>query len=107
MSNRFFRGQIWAATLPGLQEEEFYLVISQNPRNHGLGTALVVRITSKVKPDLASIVRIPAGEPVRGRVLCDDIEEMRDADAHRLLGAFSPLTMRMVSRALRVALALD
>ncbi len=102
----FLRGEVWAAILPGMTEEKYYLVVSGNARNRALGTALVVRITSSNKPDISSIVRIPFGECVEGRVLCDDIEDMWADDARQKLGAFSGSTMRLVSDGLAVALGL-
>jgi mRNA interferase MazF len=103
----FLRGQIYAAQLPGMVEEKYYVVVSNNARNRSLGTALVARITSSAKPDLASIVSVPGGEPVGGLVLCDDIEDMWPDDVAGILGAFSPSTMRLVNAGLAAALGLD
>lgn len=107
MNANFLRGQVYAATLPGMTREKYYVVVSNNARNQGLGTALVVRITTSNKPELASIVRIPLGEPVSGRALCDDIEDMWADDVRSLLGAFSPATMRLINAGLAAALGLD
>ena len=103
---RFFRGEVWAAVLPGMTEDNYYLVVSSNSRNRALRTCLVVRITSTDKPDIPSIVRIPNGECVTGRVLCDDVEDMWPEDARTKLGAFTPSTMQMVNAAIAVALGL-
>lgn len=102
----FLRGEVWAAVLPGMTEEKYYLVVSSNARNKALKTSLVVRITSSDKPDISSIVRIPFGECVNGRVLCDDVEDMWPEDAKRKLGAFSVTTMHLVNSGLAVALGL-
>ena len=107
MTANFLRGQIYAATLPGMTEEKYYVVVSNNGRNRSLGTALVTRITTSDKPELASIVRVPFGEPVSGRVLCDDIEDMWEDDVRSLLGAFSPATIRLINAGLAAALGLD
>ncbi|GAA1212992.1 type II toxin-antitoxin system PemK/MazF family toxin [Rhodoglobus aureus] len=106
MTTNFLRGQIYAATLPGMTAEKYYVVVSNNGRNRSLGTALVARITTSDKPELASIVRVPFGEPVSGRVLCDDIEDIWEDDVRSLLGAFSPATMRLVDAGLAAALGL-
>jgi mRNA interferase MazF len=90
-----------------MTEEKYYVVVSNNGRNQGLGTALVARITTSNKPELASIVRVPLGEPVSGRVLCDDIEDIWEDDVRSLLGAFSPTTMRLINAGLVAALGLD
>lgn len=102
----FLRGQIYAAMLPGMHDEKYYVVVSNNARNRTLRTALVVRVTSSDKPDLASIINVPAGEPVSGRVLCDDIEDMWEGDVRDLVGAFSPATMRLIDAGLSAALGL-
>ena len=103
----FLRGEVWAATLPGMTEEKYYLVVSSNARNRTLKTALVVRITSSNKPDISSIVRIPSGECVTGRILCDDIEDIWPEDARRRLGALSVGTMHLVNDGLKIALSLS
>lgn len=104
---KFLRGQIYAALLPGMAEEKYYVVVSNNARNRSLGTVLVARITTSAKPELASIVRVPAGEPVSGSVLCDDIEDMWEGDVRRLLGVFSPASLRKVDTGLAAALGLS
>lgn len=104
----FRRGELWAATLPGMPSEKYYLVVSNNRRNQKLGTALVVRVTSSVhKPLVGSMVEIPHGEPLMGRVLCDEIEWMYPEDARAKVGAFSPATMRRVALGLKAALDIE
>lgn len=103
----FTRGEVWAANIPGgPDEEKYYLVVSNNQRNRALGTALAARITSSNKPDLESIVTIPAKECVEGRVLCDDIYELWEEDARAKLGALSPRVMDLVNPALMAAFAI-
>jgi mRNA interferase MazF len=104
----FRRGELWAATLPGVSSEKYYLVVSNNGRNQKLGTALVVRLTSGVhKPLVGSMVEIPHGEALMGRVLCDEIEWMYPEDVRAKIGAFSPLSMRLVATGLKAALGID
>jgi mRNA interferase MazF len=83
-----------------------YLVVSNNPRNRQLGTALIVRITTTPKPELDSIIELDRSDPLAGRVLCDDITVLFDDDEVVLAGALSPATMRRVDAGLRTALAL-
>ncbi|HEV7184980.1 MAG: type II toxin-antitoxin system PemK/MazF family toxin [Actinomycetales bacterium] len=103
----FLRGEVWAATLPGMNDEKYYLVVSNNRRNQRLNTCLVVRITTSKKPEIPSIVILPDREVLSGRVLCDDIEEMWPEDARRRLGGLSPATMSAVDQALAAALSLE
>jgi mRNA interferase MazF len=102
------RGQVCAATIPPMDQEKYYLVVSNNRRNKALETVLVARITSSEKPNLSSIVSLPAGECVYGRVLCDDLVEMwPDDDVRTILGGLSTAAMRLVDAGLRSALALE
>jgi mRNA interferase MazF len=87
-------------------DEKFYVVVSNNRRNRSLPSTLAVRVTSTVKPPMPSIVVLPHGEVVSGRVLCDDIVEVWDEDVRRDVGALSPQVMREVDRGLAVALGL-
>lgn len=108
MDSGFRRGELWVATLPGMPSEKYYLVVSNNLRNQKLGTALVTRLTSSIhKPLVGSMVEIPDGEPLMGRVLCDEIEWMYPEDARTKIGAFSPPTMRLVATGLKAALSID
>lgn len=104
----FRRGELWAATLPGMSSEKYYVVVSNNRRNQKLGTALVTRITSSVhKPHVGSMVEIPDREPLMGRVLCDEIEWIYPEDARSKIGAFSPPTMRLIEVGLKAALGIE
>jgi mRNA interferase MazF len=104
----FQRGVIYAATLPHIGTEKYFVVVSNNARNRQLSTALAARITTTPKPpSLASIVEIGPDEPVRGRACCDDIELLYPEDCRAALGAFTPATMRRIATGLRAAFALD
>lgn len=83
-----------------------WLVVSNNARNQALKSALVARITTTPKPSMDSIVTLVHGEPVKGSVLCDDIETLYTDDDLKHAGALSAHTMLEVGRALRVAFAL-
>lgn len=100
----YVRGQVFWADIGAGRKP--YLVVSNNPRNRNLGSALVVRITTTPKPALASIVALGPADPLVGRVLCDDITVLYADDRTEPAGALAPATMRQVDAALRVALAL-
>jgi mRNA interferase MazF len=99
----FVRGNVYFADLTGAGEKP-WLVVSNNARNRALGSALVARITTTVKPPLASIVELDHTDPLVGRVLCDDITTIYNDDPHRHAGGLSLGTMGAVAVALRVAL---
>ncbi|XAS66539.1 type II toxin-antitoxin system PemK/MazF family toxin [Micrococcaceae bacterium Sec5.7] len=103
----FLRGEVYLIEPSGIEENKYYLVVSNNARNSHLGTALMVRITTSVKPEIASIIILPHGECVSGRVLCDDIEEVWSDQVVRRIGALSISTMAAVNEALKSALGLS
>jgi mRNA interferase MazF len=84
-----------------------YVVISGNARNRALPSFLGVRLTTRAKPDLDSIVELADHDlPLRGRVLCDSIIEL----THRGCAAYGHLsaaTMRRVDDGILAALGLD
>lgn len=103
----FLRGRIYAATLEHVGAEKYYVVVSNNARNRALASALVVRVTSTRKPDLPSIVSIPAGEMFEGGYLvCDDITELYPDEVRIEMGAYGPRVMRLVDDALCAALGI-
>ena len=102
------RGRIYRARPDGFSEDKFFLVVSNNTRNRNLGSALVVRFTTSTKPNLPSIVEVPAGEVLPGgRIVCDDLFELYDDEVKAEMGALSPRTMDAVNHGLKSALALD
>jgi mRNA interferase MazF len=99
------RGQIVRADV-GLSEPKLFLVVSNNRRNRNLGSVLGVRLTTTDKPDIPSIVVIPPGEVVVGRVLCDDITLLYDEEIIQVRGALSPRLLKSVERGLASALGM-
>lgn len=84
-----------------------YVVISGEARNMALPSFLGVRLTTRSKPDLASIVELAAEDlPLRGRVLCDSIIELAHNECSRK-GRLSAGTVRRVDDGLLAALGLD
>ncbi len=82
------------------------VIVSNNQRNSALHDALAVRITSTPKPSLPSIVEIPPGEVLGGRVLCDKVSVVYPDEVVRETGAFTVATLRAVEDGLRHALGL-
>ncbi|MDP2012833.1 MAG: type II toxin-antitoxin system PemK/MazF family toxin [Actinomycetota bacterium] len=100
------RGRIYAAVIPPLEAEKYFLVVSNNQRNAALPQALAVRLTTSSKPQLASIIELSSQEPFTGRALCDDIVELYEDEVRRDLGAVSPQTMLSIGLGLRAALGI-
>lgn len=100
------RGQVFFADL-GKVGRKPVLVVSNNIRNRRLGDVIVARITTASKPDIPSIVQLPNGEPVVGRVLCDDLSTVSRDILTRSAGGLSQRSMRAVDDGLRVALGLS
>jgi mRNA interferase MazF len=102
-----FRGEVYAAILPHIGEEKFFVIVSNNSRNRKLDSVLGLRITSKPKQDDLAIIIIPNGEThLQGRVLCDDINEIFPEDITRLITRFSPSFMQKINQGLRESLDL-
>lgn len=100
------RGRVYAAKFPHVDDEKYYLVVSNNRRNRQLPQALVVRLTTSPKPALRSVVELDATEAFCGRVLCDDIEQLYPDEVTRDMGALTPAAMARVGEGLRAALDL-
>jgi mRNA interferase MazF len=99
------RGQVFEVEVSGAGRKPF-LIVSNKERNRALDTVLVIRITTAPRPNLATIVAIPAGESVVGRALCDYVTVLGKDRLGRELGALSARTMRAVDAGLKTALAL-
>ena len=103
------RGQIWWADL-NLGENKRVLVVSNNVRNRQLGDVIALRLTSKDKPDLPSIVRLEPEEMPDGSrsyVLADDPWVIEKKWLVRPIDALTPAQMRRVDAALHAALDLS
>jgi len=103
------RGQIWWADL-GLGEDERVLVVSNNARHRQLGDAVVIRLTTKDEPELASIVRFEPEEMAEGTrcyALADDLWVLERRWFTRSVGALTPSQMRRVDEAIHAALDLS
>ncbi len=104
----YLRGTIWGFAFDPEGSPKPALIVSNNPRNRSPWPHVhVVRITTAPKQPRATIVEIPSGEGVTGRVICDDLTPVRKDRLGDRIGALSPATMRRVDAALRSVLALD
>jgi len=102
------RGRIYLAPLydEGDAENKFWLCVSNNHRNGVLDEFIAVRMTSTRKPKLASWVSLGPADAPWVSVACDDIGPVGVDQVIKDAGALSPVGMRAVDAALRVALAL-
>jgi mRNA interferase MazF len=101
------RGQIWWVDI-GLNENERFVVVSNNVRNRTLRDVVMVRLTTAEKPDIPSIVAFEAGEVSDARcfAVADDVWMIGQEWLRDRVGALTPAQMERVSQALRVALDL-
>jgi mRNA interferase MazF len=103
----YLRGTVWEFRLDPAADPKPALVVSNNGRNRSRWPLVhVVRITTAPKEPRDTIVELPAGEPVPGRVMCDDLAPVAKTALGRQMGALSPATMRRVDVALKRVLAL-
>jgi mRNA interferase MazF len=100
------RGRVYAARLSHLDEDKYFLVVSNNRRNRQLPQVLAVRLTTTPKPALPSIVRLGPSEVLAGSVVCDDIVEIWADEVRRDLGALSAAAMEEVELGLMAALGM-
>src|SRR4051794_13007788 len=98
------RGTIYWADLGSGRKP--WLIVSNNGRNQHLDDYLAVRVTTSDKPSLPTIVELAPGDPLVGRVLCDEIALLFDSDLDGFAGGVMLDTMMRVSAGLRAALAI-
>lgn len=104
----YLRGTVWAfAFEPGAPPTPA-LIVSNNARNQSTWPHVhVVRISTAPRQGRDTIVELPAGEGIAGRVICDDLAPVPKAMLGQRIGALSPGVMRRVDTALKVVLGLD
>jgi mRNA-degrading endonuclease toxin of MazEF toxin-antitoxin module len=103
----FLRGTVWEYHFESGAPPKPALVVSNNGRNRSRWPFVhVVRITTAPKVARGTIVELPAGEGVEGRIVCDDLAPVPKSALGRQLGALSPEAMRRVDGALKKVLAL-
>jgi len=97
---------VYAAKLSHIDDEKYFLVVSNNIRNRQLNSVVAVRLTTSAKPTLPSIVTLGQPELFVGSVVCDDIVELYDDEVRRDLGALTRGTMVRVNAGLMAALGM-
>lgn len=100
------RGRVVWAVIDDAVGRKPYVVVSNNARNRAMDSFLAARITTTSKPDLPTVVALSPDEPLRGRVLCDEVMMMWADEVVAEAGALSPRTMADVETGLKVALGL-
>jgi mRNA-degrading endonuclease toxin of MazEF toxin-antitoxin module len=66
----------------------------------------IVRVTTAPKDERPTVIPVPAGECVKGSILCDELYPAYKEDLGKQLGALSPGVMRQVDNGLRAMLGL-
>lgn len=98
------RGRVYTVDIHGIHH---FVAVSNDIRNARLQTFLAVRLTTRQKPRLPSIVALtPADAPLVGKALCDDIIEIGRAEVLTEQGALSRETMLRIDDGVRAALDL-
>ena len=108
MNPTHLRGTIWGFEFEPGAAPKPALIMSNNARNSSAWPYVhVARITTTPKQPRDTIVEIPAGESVTGRVICDDLAPVRKDRLRHAMGALSPEVMRRVDNALKRVLAFE
>lgn len=103
----YLRGTVWEYLFEPGAPPKPAVIVSNNGRNTSLWPFVhVVRVTTAPRQPRPTIVELPSGEAVGGRVVCDDLAPVLKSDLGGPLGGLSPATMRRVDAALKAVLAL-
>lgn len=97
------RGQVYLADI-GFGAKP-WVVISNNQRNATLRSVLVARITTTSTHQAPTIVDLGRDDPLVGRVLCDDVQQLFRDELGRNCGALSRDSMARVNQGLRSAMS--
>ena len=101
------RGRVYRARLSHIEEDKYFLVVSNNRRNRAFEQVLAVRLTtSKPRDSRPAMVDLGPGEVLAGWASCDDIETVYDDEVLADMGAITAQTMGRVEAGLRAALGL-
>lgn len=97
------RGQVYRCDLGyGLKP---WLVVSNNSRNRLLSDVIAIRLTTTSR-ELPTWVKLSPADPLAGYANADCIEQLGKDELGEYLGALSPVSMRSINEALKIALAL-
>jgi mRNA interferase MazF len=101
------RGRIYRVRLTHIDEDKFFLVVSNNRRNRAFEQVLAARLTTTPpRGERPAMVPLGPGEIMTGWVSCDDIEAIYDDEVRADVGAIKASTMRRVEAGLRAAFAI-
>jgi len=101
------RGRVYRARLSHIEEDTYFLVVSNNRRNRAFEQVLAVRLTTtKPRDGRPALVELGPGEVLTGWASCDDIETVYDDEVRADMGAVTAQTMRRVEAGLHAALGL-
>jgi mRNA interferase MazF len=82
-----------------------WLVVSNNSRNRLLSEVIAIRLTTTAR-DLPTWVKLSQADPMTGYANADCIEQLGKDELGEYLGSLTPASMRNVSQALAITLAL-
>lgn len=103
----YLRGTVWEYHFEPGTAPDPAVIVSNNGRNRSAWPLVhVVRVTTSPREPHPTIVELPDGEPVDGRVICDDLAPVAKAALGRRLGGLSPQVMQRVDAALKIVLDL-
>jgi mRNA interferase MazF len=101
------RGRVYRAHLSHIDEDKYFLVVSNKRRNRAFEQVLAVRMTTtKPRDSRPEMVELGPGEVMTGWASCDDIETVYDDEVRADMGAITTPTMRRVEAGLRAALGM-
>jgi mRNA interferase MazF len=101
------RGRIYRARLSHIDEDKFFLVVSNNRRNRAFEQVLAARLTTTPpKAERPAMVPLGPEEVMTGWVSCDDIETIYDDEVRADVGAVTSPAMRRIEAGLRAALGM-
>ncbi len=101
------RGRVYRAHLGHIEEDKYFLVVSNNRRNRAFGQVLAVRLTTtKPRDGRPAMVELGPGEAMTGWASCDDIETIYGDEVRADMGPVTAQTMHRVEAGLRAALGM-
>lgn len=104
--SEIYRGQVYLAKHPDLEDKKYFLVVSNNKRNRNLNTVLCVRITSTSKAGIPTCVPIPNHDGLTGYIVCDDVYMFMDYELEHPTTSFTDKIMVEVERALKLVFSI-
>jgi len=101
------RGRVYRAQLSHIEEDKYFLVVSNNRRNQAFDQVLAARLTTtKPRASRPAMVELGPGEVMTGWVSCDDLETVYEDEVRADMGAVTAPAMHRVEAGLRAALGM-